>query len=81
MGPEDHKAAFLAQYARDGNKVRPLPDGPVMPYFAALELAQAIEREITRTASTGGTKLRLDMDLNNAQELATYLRRAVLAGV
>lgn len=76
-----HKAALQAKLAR-GEKLGPFPDGPCLDYFNALELAQAIESEVNQPA--GGmphTKITLHMDIENAMKLASYLRRAVLAGV
>lgn len=76
-----HKAALEAQLRRDGGNLPPMPDGPSLDYFNAHELAQAIESEVTRARGQSLTKLRLDMDHDNAMKLAAYLRRAVLMGV
>jgi hypothetical protein len=77
----DHKAGLERQLARTGGQVPPMPDGAKLDYFAALELAQAMESEINRAMAGGLSKLRLDMDFGDAQKLASYLRRAVLMGV
>lgn len=81
MTPEQNKAALQAQLRRDGGVLPSIPDGPKMDYFSALELAQAIEYEVNRMGGADGKKIRLDMDADNAMKLASYLRRAVLAGV
>lgn len=70
-----------AQLRRDGGKIGPVPDGPTMDYFRALDLAQMIESEVTRSRGQAGTKIRMDMDHENAMALASYLRRAILMGV
>lgn len=77
----EHKAALERQLIRDKGNIPPMPDGPRLDHFSANELAAAIEWEVSRTGSLGGTRIRLDMDLNDAQQLASYLRRAVLSGV
>jgi hypothetical protein len=57
------------------------PDGPVVDRFSALDLAQAIEFEVNRAAIVGFQKIRLDCSRDDAMRLATFLRRAVSAGV
>lgn len=69
-----------AQLRRDGGRLDPVPDGPKLECFSALELAQALESELNRAASVGHTKIRLDMTFDDAAKLASFLRRAVLLG-
>lgn len=73
------KERLQAQLRR--NPVLPeYPDGPRLDHFSALELAQAIESEVNRAGGAGGTKIRLDMNFEDAMRLASYLRRAILLG-
>lgn len=58
----------------------PMPDGPALAHFSALELAQAIESEVNRAQGVGHTKLRLDFTFDDAIALAAFLRRAVILG-
>lgn len=81
MTQEMHKKALQDQLRRDGGKLPEVPDGPRLDYFSALELAQAIEHEVHRIGDAPLRKIRLDMDAENALKLASYLRRAVVAGV
>ena len=76
---DTHKAALEAQIRRDGG-LRDAPDGPLLPTFAPLELAAAIESEIARGASLGHTKVVLRMDTADAAAFAGFLRRAALRG-
>lgn len=58
--------------------IAPFPDGPLLPRFDALELAQAIERQLTTCAERGHTKVSMHLDLIDAQALATALRKLAL---
>jgi len=76
----EHKARLQEQLRRDGGKIAPVPDGPRLDHFSALELAQGIEQEVARVGNAPGRKIVLHMDTENAMRLAAYLRRAVLLG-
>lgn len=52
-----------------------LTDGPVLPQFDALALAQALEQEVNRAGLYGWTKITVHMDIPDAALLAQYLRR------
>ena len=82
MGVEliNQKAALAAQLRRTGGQLPTVPDGPLLPCFHALEMARALEHELERAAGRAQTKIRIDMNFNDAQELASYLRRAALMG-
>ncbi len=76
---EVHRQRLVEQLRR--NPVLPdAPDGPVLPCFAALELAQALEQEVNRANGRGHTKIQINMNFEDATALASYLRRAVLLG-
>lgn len=77
---ELHRAALTARLAT-GGPLPPAPDGPVVAYFHAQELASALEHCANQSSVAGLTKIRIDMTIPNALDLAAYLRRAVLAGV
>jgi hypothetical protein len=62
------------------NGIPPLLDGASLESFGALELAQALEHEVNRGTSPVA-KVRIDLDYQSAMRLASYLRRAVSAGV
>jgi hypothetical protein len=53
----------------------PIPDGPRIEEFSALQLAQAIEYEVNRCAATGWTKVQVTMTPDDALRLAAFLRR------
>lgn len=78
-GAPDMRAAYEAHVARGGGLV-PVPDGPRLDAFSALELAQAIESEVNRAQGAGHTKIKIDMTFDDASRLAAFLRRAVVAG-
>lgn len=80
MQAHDHKAALQRQLVRDGGYLPPAPDGPVLPCFNALELAQALEWEIQRAQGQGLRKIRLDMTLQDAADMAAFMRRAAFTG-
>lgn len=71
---ERNRIAVLAQKGL----IAPFPDGPLLPRFDALELAQALERLLTECAERGHTKVSLHLDLIDAQALATALRKLAL---
>lgn len=74
----DHKANFLAQLQRDGGRIRSVPEPTVvLPFFAALDLATGIEAALNQ----GHERVQLVMNREDAQALASYLRRAVLSGI
>jgi hypothetical protein len=73
-----HKARVEQHLAR--GPLGPVPYGPVVDDFNATELANVLEHTANKAADEGMTKVRMDMSLANAQQLASYLRRAVLAG-
>jgi hypothetical protein len=77
---QEHKARLEGQLRRDGGKIAPVPDGPRLEHFSALELAQGVEQEVARVGNAPGHKIVLHMDVENALRLASYLRRAVLLG-
>lgn len=81
MTPEQHKAALAAQLARSGGHLPNAPDGPLLECFDALGLAQAIEHEMQRADECGFQRIEMRMALPDAQEVASFLRRAALAGV
>lgn len=74
------KEQFAAQLRRDGGRIAPMPDGPLLPRFDALELAQAIEHTVNQSAGLGHTKVKLDLSFDDAMLLARHLRRGVLLG-
>jgi hypothetical protein len=76
-----HKAALQRQLQRSGGVLPDAPDGPILESFKALEFAQALEHELQRAGGAGMTKIAVYMNFNDAQELASYLRRSVLMGV
>lgn len=80
MTPHDHKAALQRQLVRDGGYLPPAPDGPVLACFSALELAQAMECEIQRAQGQGLRKIQLNMSLQDAADMAAFLRRAAFTG-
>ena len=51
------------------------PDGPVIARFDALELAQALESEMERSAIYGWSKMTIHMDMIDARALAAFLRQ------
>jgi hypothetical protein len=55
-----------------------VPEGPLLPKFNPLELAQAIERLLTECAEKGHTKVTMHLDLIDAQAMATSLRKIAL---
>lgn len=71
--------AYEAHVARGGT-LAPVPDGPRLECFAALDMAQAIESEVNRAQSVGHTKIRIDLTFDDASRLAAFMRRAVVAG-
>jgi hypothetical protein len=50
------------------------PDGPVLSKFNALELADAMEKELERAHEYGWSKMTLHMDLPDAYLLSQYLK-------
>lgn len=74
------KEQLQAQLRRDGGRLAPVPDGPIIGRFDPLELAQAIEHEIARSHEVGHTKIKVDMTLDDAARLARFLRRGSLLG-
>ena len=52
------------------------PDGPVLPKFDAIQLAEAIEKELERAHEYGWSKMTLHMDLPDAYLLAQHLKGA-----
>lgn len=74
------KELLQAQLRRNGGALPPAPDGPYLEAFNAFDLAQAIEHEINRAQSQGNQKIRIDLTFDDAQKLASTLRRAVLLG-
>jgi hypothetical protein len=74
------KALLEQQLLRNGGIILPLPDGPYIEAFNALELAQAIEHEINRCHLAALSKIRIEMKLEDAHELANCLRRAAATG-
>lgn len=83
MGGELNEAARarVVRLLRQSGGVLPdAPSGPVLPRFDALQLAQAIERELERCRVAGFVKLSLHMDLADARLLASALRRLAKKG-
>lgn len=76
----EHKRRLEAQLQRSGGVLPPIPDGPRLDAFSALEMAQALEHEAARSAGMMLTKIRIDLDHADAARLAAFLRRAVAAG-
>lgn len=79
MTQEQERAGLEAHLAA-GGKLLPLPDGPIMAQFDALELAQAIEFELDRMIQVGHVKMRFDLSFVDAAAMAAFLRRAVSKG-
>jgi len=75
-----HRAALSARLAT-GVPLPPAPDGPLVAYFHALELANALEHVAHQSGNAGMSKVTMHMTIPNALDLAAYLRRAALAGV
>lgn len=75
------KDLLRQQLRANGGVLPPMPDGPMLERFNALELAQGLESEINRAGEKGFKNVRLDMSLEDSQALASFLRRAVLMGV
>lgn len=75
------KEGFREFLTRNKGQIPAAPDGPLLPCFSALELAQAIEAELQRGAGCGQTKIQLNMNFKDAADMASYLRRAALSGV
>lgn len=72
---EQHRTALAAR------AVGPLPaapDGPIVPAFNALTLAQAIDQEVGRAQGCGHDKIRIDMAIHDAADMAAFLRRSAL---
>jgi len=80
MDQEQHRKNLQAQLKRDGGVLPDAPDGPVLAGFEALSLAQGIESELNRAKGVGHSKIRINMDLDDAAQLASFLRRATLLG-
>lgn len=74
------KALLEQQLIRSGGIILPMPDGAYVAEFNALELAQAIEHEINRCRLAALSKIRIEMKLEDAHELASCLRRAASTG-
>lgn len=70
------RAALLVKHGLLGDA----PDGPTLPRFDSLELAQGIERLLTQCAERGHTKATIHLDLIDAQALASALRKLSLMG-
>jgi len=56
--------------------IPPAPDGPAIPEFEPLALAQAVEHELHRCGMVGWSKVTLHMDVQDAVALAQYLRNS-----
>lgn len=76
---EIHRQRLIEQLRRNPT-LPPMPDGPVLECFKALDLAQALESEVNRANGAGHTKIQINMRFEDAIALASYLRRAVLLG-
>jgi len=48
--------------------------------FEAESFARALEQEINRAHAAGLSHMRVDMNLTDAQRLASFMRRAILLG-
>lgn len=72
------KDQFLKQYRERG--LPPFPDGPYVETMDAMALAQALESEVNRAQGVGHTKIRIDMNFDDAAALANFLRRGALLG-
>ena len=55
-----------------------VPERTIVPEFEALTLSRALDAEITKARGDGMDKIRLDMDVHSAAELAAFLRRSAL---
>lgn len=77
---QEQEREGLEKFLVAGGKLLPLPDGPVMAQFNALELAQAIEFELDRMIQAGHVKMRFDLSFVDAAAMASFLRRAVDKG-
>lgn len=71
----------LDRHLATGAPIGPMPDGPTMDAFNALEMAQAIESEVNRAPVLGFDHVSVKMTLDDASRLAAFMRRAVVAGV
>lgn len=68
----------LQQQLVAGRGLPEVPARTVVPEFEALALSRALDAEITKARGDGMDKIRLDMDVHSAAELAAFLRRAAL---
>lgn len=68
----------LQQQLAGGRRLEDAPKRTIVPEFEALTLSQALDVEITKARGDGMDKIRLDMDVHSAAELAAFLRRAAL---
>lgn len=73
---QQQKAKLVEQMIAAGGRIGPLPDGPRLATFDALQMAQAIEYELNRCAAVGWPKINITMSTEDAALVAAYLRRA-----
>lgn len=76
----ENRERLEAHLARTGGKLEAFPDGPLLERFSAPELSQALESEVNRARGAGHTKIRIDMNFEDATALAAFLRRGTLLG-
>lgn len=72
------KPLLERQLRAHGGGLPPAPDGPVLPRFDALQLAQAIEHELARSEESGFSKISISMTIHDAAEFAKQLRYLAL---
>lgn len=76
MDPNEiHKERIAEEWTESGGKLKKAPNGPIIPEFAPIPLAQALEQEIRRAHLYGWPKISLHMDILDAAMLAAFLRR------
>ena len=73
------KAKTMLEHRLDASRALPdVPDRTIVVEFEAMRLAAALDVEVRKAKGDGLDKIRIDIDVQDAAELAAFLRRSAL---